>query len=66
MKKLVRILGMEAYGECIIEEFGKGELFGKSVIQLRSISCISTHLAPNSDETSIDIFSCKVRRRFCR
>ncbi len=53
-----KILGVKAYGEPLVEWFGKGETEGFTLVQLIETSLISGHFAVNSNSAYIDIFSC--------
>lgn len=57
--ELVSILDMEAYGEPIIERFGKDDKYGYTAIQLIQTSNITMHFDEENNDVYINIFSCK-------
>lgn len=72
LKQLVSFIGMKAYGEPLIKNFGPSpRLFGISALQLIETSSITAHFAPDTRAAHIDIFSCTAFRphaagMFCR
>ncbi|OGN61527.1 MAG: hypothetical protein A3F40_04675 [Chlamydiae bacterium RIFCSPHIGHO2_12_FULL_27_8] len=72
LKDLVTFIGMKAYGEPLIKNFGPNpRLFGISALQLIETSSITAHFAPDTKAAHIDIFSCTSFRPhaagvFCR
>ena len=58
-KEMCKVIDMKAYGEPIINRFGKGELEGYSMVQLIETSNITVHLDEFENKVFIDIFSCK-------
>lgn len=59
VKDLVVLLDMEAYGEPLIERFGKEDKAGYTCVQLIQTSNICAHFAEDSNSVFIDVFSCK-------
>ena len=59
IKDLVKFIGMKAYGNPVIKNFGPSpRLFGISAMQLIETSSITMHFAPETKAAHIDIFSC--------
>lgn len=59
IKDLVKFIGMKAYGDPLIKNFGPNpRLFGISALQLIETSSITMHFAPDTRAAHIDIFSC--------
>ena len=59
IKDLVKFIGMKAYGDPLIKNFGPNpRLFGISALQLIETSSITMHFAPDTKAAHIDIFSC--------
>jgi len=59
-RKLVEVLGMEAYGDPQIQWFGNGDTEGFTLVQLLTTSCITAHFSEKYKRSAyIDIFSCK-------
>lgn len=59
LKELVAVIGMKAYGEPLIKNFGPNpRLYGISALQLIETSSITAHFAPDTRAAHIDIFSC--------
>lgn len=51
---------MKRFGECTVVNFGEDErVAGYSMFQLIETSCISAHFANQTNNTYLDIFSCK-------
>ncbi len=60
VSSLCQRLGMRAFGECVVVDFGEEErLAGFSMTQLIETSLISGHFARASNAAYLDIFSCK-------
>lgn len=59
INKLVDFIGMEKYGDAVIERFGEGNLLGISFVQLIRTSCIVGHISEETRTVYIDIFSCR-------
>lgn len=72
IKQLVDFIGMKAYGDPIIKNFGPNpRLYGISAMQLIETSSITMHFAPDTRAAHIDIFSCHSFRphaagKFCK
>jgi S-adenosylmethionine/arginine decarboxylase-like enzyme len=63
IKKLIQFIGMKAYGEPLIKNFGPNpRLFGISALQLIETSSITLHFSPETKGGHIDIFSCRCFR----
>lgn len=60
-KTLIDEIDMKAYGDPIIEHFGKHNpaVAGYSLLQLIETSSITGHFAEGSGDAYLDIFSCK-------
>lgn len=66
---LVKEIGMEAYGNPIIDRFGVGDLEGYTLVQRLTTSAMVLHCDP-PDGAFIDVFSCRffdpyAALRFC-
>ena len=61
VQTLVKKIDMKAFGEPIIEHFGKEDLAisGYSVVQLIETSAITGHFVDCNGDAYLDIFSCK-------
>jgi S-adenosylmethionine/arginine decarboxylase-like enzyme len=59
--QLVKVLGMQAYGDPFIESFAHDDpvTAGYSVVQLITTSSITAHLSPHLGTAHIDVFSCR-------
>ena len=57
--ELCELIGMKRFGECQVVNFGEGRVAGYSMVQLISTSLISGHFANDTNNASLDIFSCK-------
>jgi len=59
-RQLCRLIGMERYGETIIERFGGGTSFGEgySFLQFIETSSITGHLLEINGKAFLNIFSC--------
>jgi len=58
-RDLCDVIKMKAYGEPIIDRFGKDELEGYSLVQRIETSNITVHLDEFENKVFVDIFSCK-------
>ncbi len=59
-KALIKFIGMRAYGETYIMDFGDNpEVSGISMFQFIETSCISGHFANKTNSAYLDIFSCR-------
>lgn len=56
--ELAKKIGMQTYGDPIVQLFGEGSLFGHTVIQLITTSNISVHAVNADNSAFINIFSC--------
>lgn len=60
VRKLLKLIGMKAFGETIVVNFGEEErVAGFSMMQLIETSLISGHFANQSGNVYLDVFSCK-------
>lgn len=57
--RLCAEIGMRPYGEPAVEEFGRGELRGLSLMQFIETSTITVHLDEAGGRAFVDIFSCE-------
>lgn len=58
--ELCERIDMKRFGECTVVNFGEDErVAGFSMFQLIETSCISAHFANATNNTYLDIFSCK-------
>lgn len=58
--ELCERIDMKRFGECTVVDFGEDErVAGFSMFQLIETSCISAHFANATNNTYLDIFSCK-------
>ena len=58
-KSLVSAINMEAYGEPIIEHFGKEGIKGYTLVQLIQTSSITVHFCDDSGDFYLNCHSCK-------
>lgn len=56
---LAEHIGMQTYGEPIVNHFGEGELAGWSVIQPITTSDIKVHAVDVDNTAHVNVFSCK-------
>jgi S-adenosylmethionine decarboxylase len=56
---LVDLIGMEAYGEPVVQRFGKDTLHGLTLVQLITTSNINFHGAAATRSAHINVFSCR-------
>lgn len=61
VREMVKVLGMEAHGEPIIQSFAHDDpvTAGYSVVQLITTSSITAHLSPYLGTAHVDVFSCR-------
>lgn len=60
VSELCECIDMKRFGECTVVNFGEDErVAGFSMFQLIETSCISAHFANATNNTYLDIFSCK-------
>ena len=66
IEDLVGVIGMTAFGECVLKHFGDGKfdsegksLAGWTAIQLIETSNIIAHFCDETGDAYIDIFSCQ-------
>lgn len=58
--ELCERIDMKRFGECTVVDFGEDKrVAGFSMFQLIETSCISAHFANATNNTYLDIFSCK-------
>jgi S-adenosylmethionine/arginine decarboxylase-like enzyme len=58
--ELCDLIEMKRFGECQVVNFGEDErVAGYSMFQLIETSCISAHFANQTNNTYLDVFSCK-------
>lgn len=57
--EVIKIVGMEAHGQCYVDRFGDGEIEGYSAMQFIKTSSITVHLDEVGNRAFVDIFSCK-------
>lgn len=57
--QVIKVVGMEAHGDCYVDRFGDGELEGYSAMQFIKTSAITVHLDEVGNCAFVDIFSCK-------
>ncbi len=55
---------MKRHKDCVVEDFGEGEVAGYSMFQLILTSNVSAHFANETNTTYFDIFSCKYYNPF--
>jgi hypothetical protein len=58
-KELVKRIDMIAYGEPQVVEFGDGDKYGFTLVQLITTSDITAHFCNETGDAYIDVFSCK-------
>lgn len=59
-KSLCDFIGMKAYGDCIVVDFGEEErVAGFSMLQLIETSNLAAHFVNQTRAVYFDIFSCK-------
>lgn len=58
-KQLVEEIGMVAYGEPQVVNFGSGNKLGYTLVQLIETSNICAHFVEENDTMYLDVFSCK-------
>ena len=60
VKELCELIEMKRFGDTVVVDFGEDErVAGFSMTQLIETSLISGHFANQSNNTYIDVFSCK-------
>ena len=59
VKQLVKDIGMVAYGEPQIVNFGSGNKAGYTLVQLIETSNICAHFVNEDNSIYLDVFSCK-------
>jgi S-adenosylmethionine/arginine decarboxylase-like enzyme len=57
--RVIKAIGMRAYGPLRLERFGNGELEGWSAMQFIETSSITVHADEVSGRCFIDVFSCR-------
>lgn len=57
--KLIKKIKMKAYGPPILENFGKGNKKGYTLVQLIETSCLTIHFTEHDNSMYLDLFSCK-------
>ncbi|MBF0478123.1 MAG: S-adenosylmethionine decarboxylase [Candidatus Omnitrophica bacterium] len=57
--KLVKLIDMVAFGDPVVERFGKGVQTGISGVQLIETSAITMHTNDQAGDMYLDVFSCK-------
>jgi S-adenosylmethionine/arginine decarboxylase-like enzyme len=61
IKKVVELIDMKPYGECLVERFGEGDINGVSAFSFLMTSSIVVHCREDNGHSDcyINIFSCK-------
>ena len=59
VRRVIKVVEMEAHGPCHVDRFGEGKIEGLSAMQFIKTSAITVHLDEVGNRAFIDIFSCK-------
>lgn len=60
VKELCELIKVKRFGDCIVVNFGEDErIAGYSMTQLIETSLVSGHFANQSNNSYLDVFSCK-------